>query len=215
VVGDIRDGVSKLAPGMIYLPLRPADYARPGLHGVTLVVRSKPRVDALTAVRRDIAALDERLTPFESRSMLEQVDEMMFAVRSALWTYGVIGAFGLILAAVGLAGLTAYSVARRRREIGIRVALGARRVDVLRLVMTEGAALVGAGSVIGLGLAWAGIRMLASVLTSIAKTSETSTSDPKLLLGAPLLLAALALLACYLPARRSLAIEPAVTLRQE
>jgi len=215
VVEGVRDGVNKSAPGMIYLPLRPADYARSGAHGLTVVVRSAPGADALEAVRRDAAALDERLTPFEMRTMVEQVDQMMFAVRSALWTYGVIAAFGLLLAVVGLAGVTAYTVSRRRREIGIRMALGARRGAVLRMVMQEGAALTGVGTALGLGLAWAGIRALSVFLSSVARASAVSTSDPRLLVGAPLLLAALALAACYLPARRSLGIDPAVTLREE
>jgi ABC-type antimicrobial peptide transport system permease subunit len=77
----------------------------------------------------------------------------MFPVRVALWTYGCIGIFGLILASVGLAGVTAYSVTQRRREIGIRIALGAQSADVLGLVMKEGAVLITAGTLIGLAAA--------------------------------------------------------------
>ena len=126
----------------------------------------------------------------------------------------MIGVCGLILASVGLAGVTAYSVTQRRREIGIRLALGARTADVPRLVMQEGAVLIAIGSVIGLALASAGIRTLASA-NMIARTSGNSTNDPVLLVGAPLLLALLALAACYVPARQSTAVDPAVTLCQE
>jgi putative ABC transport system permease protein len=182
---------------------------------VTLVVRAAPGVDAITTVRREISAIDEKLTPFDARSMPEQIDQLMFPVQAALWTYSFIGVFGLILASVGLAGVTAYSVARRRREIGIRVALGASSGDVLRLVMREGSIVVAAGTVIGLALAWAAMRALAAALSVIASTSGRNTSTPVLLIGAPLLLAAVALVACYLPARESLRVDPIVALRQE
>jgi ABC-type antimicrobial peptide transport system permease subunit len=123
--------------------------------------------------------------------------------------------FGLILASVGLAGVTACSVARRRREIGIRVALGAGSGDVLGLVMKEGAVVVALGTAAGLALAWAGMRALAAAMSVIARTAGKSDSDQALLVAAPLLLAAVALVACYLPARKSLRVDPVVTLRQE
>jgi ABC-type antimicrobial peptide transport system permease subunit len=85
-----------------------------------------------------------------------------------------------------LAGVTAYSVTQRRREIGIRIALGARSGDVLGLVMKEGTVLIAAGSAIGLAAAWAGIRALSGFLSVVARTAGTSTADPALLLGAPL-----------------------------
>src|SRR5262249_19950335 len=157
--------------------------------GLTLVVRAAPGADAIGAVRREIAALDANLTPFNARSMTDQIDQMMYPVRAGMWTYGVIGIFGLVLASVGLAGMTAYSVAQRGREIGIRMALGARTVDVLGLVMKEGAALVALGTVAGLGGAWAGHRLLAALLSQVAQTTGRSVSDPTLLLGAPLPLA--------------------------
>jgi len=203
------------APGVIYLPLRPADYARPALQGVTLMVRAAPGVDAMGAVRREIGTMDANLTPFNARGMPEQIEQLMFPVKVALYTYGCIGLFGLILASVGLAGVTAYSVSQRRQEIGIRMALGAQRGDVLGLVMKEGAVLIAMGTVLGLAGAWAAIRLMSAFMASIARTAGTSTSDPWLLLGAPALLAALAMAACYVPARRSLEEGPAVTLRQE
>jgi ABC-type antimicrobial peptide transport system permease subunit len=165
------------------------------------MVRAAPGVDAIGAVQREIQALDDNLTPFNARSMPEQIDQLMFPVRVALWTYGCIGIFGLILASVGLAGVTAYSVTQRRREIGIRIALGARSADVLGRVMKEGAVLITVGALIGLAAAWAGMRLLSAVMSTISRTAGTSASHPLLLVGAPLLLAALALAACYLPAR--------------
>ncbi len=218
VARNTRDGLDLVpseTPAVFYLPLRPADCARPGLHGVTLMARALPGVDAFGAVRQEVAAIDQKLTPFDARTMPEQIDRLMFPMRAALGTYSFIGVFGLILASVGLAGVTAYTVARRRREIGIRIALGAGEADVLGLVMKEGAVLVLLGSAIGLTLAWMGMRALTGIMSEVARVAGLSTSDPKLLVGAPLLLAALALVACYLPARKSLRVDPVVALRQE
>jgi hypothetical protein len=218
VARDVRIGLNfkvSDAPSIVYRPLQPADTSRPSWMGVTLMVRAIPGVDVMTQVRRQIAALDDRVKPFNARSMPEQIDNLMFQVRMALWTYGFIGIFGLILASVGLAGVTAYSVTQRRREIGIRVALGAQRTDVLGLVMKEGAALILIGAAIGMAAGRGGTRLLAAALSTVAQTAGTSMSDPALLVGAPLLLAGLALVACYVPARKSLRIDPAVSLRQE
>ncbi len=218
VAGNVRDGLNMVAtagPPVLYLPLRRGDYARPALEGVALIVRAVPGVDVPAAVRMVIVSVDSNLRPFNPRSMTGQIDELLFPVQVALWTYGAIGICGLILASVGLAGVTAYSVTQRRREIGIRLALGASGADVLRLVMKEGLVLIGIGSAIGLLLAGAGIRALSATLNMIARIAGNSTGDPALLVGAPLLLAILALVACYVPARRSTAVDPGVTLRQE
>ncbi|HEV8037425.1 MAG TPA: ABC transporter permease [Bryobacteraceae bacterium] len=213
VVQDLaEDFVAQKKHPVIYFPLRVADFARPSLRGVTLMLRAMQGVDAIGAVRREISSIDPALTPFDARSMQEQIDEFMSPLRAASWTYGLIGAFGLILASVGLAGVTAYAVSQRGREIGIRVALGAQKSDVLALVITEGVVLVTVGTAVGLAAAWAGIRVLSGIFFTVA---SIESSDPLLLVGAPLLLASLALLACYLPARKSLEIDPAVALRQE
>jgi predicted lysophospholipase L1 biosynthesis ABC-type transport system permease subunit len=105
------------------------------MHGVTLMIRTAGGVDVTGAVRREISAMDANLTPFDTRRMPEQIERLMSLVRLAMKIYGSIVVFGLILASVGLAGVTAYSVTRRGHEIGIRIALGAGRGDVLRLVM--------------------------------------------------------------------------------
>ncbi len=213
VVKDVTDDVvaSKKHP-VIYFPLHRTDYAQPSLRGMTLMVRAAPGVDILSAVRREIAAMDSRLTPFNARSMTEQIAQFMSSLRTASWTYGVIGMFGLVLASVGLAGVTAYAVAQRGHEIGIRMALGAQKRNVLGLVMKEGAALVAVGTVSGLALSWVGIRALSRLFFTVA---SVKSADPVLLLGAPLLLAGVALAACYVPARKSMRIDPAVMLRQE
>ena len=203
--------VNKKHPA-IYFPLRPAEYAQPSLRGVTLMLRAAPGVDAIGAVRHEISEMDSTITPFNARSMTEQIAQFMSMLKAASWTYGLIGVFGLILASVGLAGVTAYSVTRRGHEIGIRLALGAQKRDVLGLVMKEGAVLVTVGALIGLTFAWAGMRALKGIFFSVASVQG---EDPVLLVGAPLLLGGLAMLACYVPARRSTRIDPVVALRQE
>jgi predicted permease len=218
VAGNVRDGLTVGAaayPATIYLPLKQGDYARPALHGVTFLARVAPGVDGISILRREIAAIDENLVSFDPRSMPDQIGDMLFPVRVMISIYTFIGAFGLVLSAVGLAGVTACSVARRRREIGVRVALGAQSRDVLRLVMREGTVLIFAGTLIGLGLAWAALRVLGAALAVIAQTTGESAPDPLILVGAPLLLALVGAIACYLPARRSLRVDPVVALRQE
>jgi putative ABC transport system permease protein len=136
-------------------------------------------------------------------------------LRLALNIYGGIGVFGLVLAVIGLAGVTAYAVARRRKEIGIRMALGARQVQVLRLVLREGAALVTVGTVLGFLGAIAMVKILSSLTSIFVDSFKVATNDPRLIVGAPLLLAGLAMLACYIPARRSAKIDPLKALREE
>jgi predicted permease len=213
VAHDVSEDLvaSKKHPA-IYFPLRPADYSQPSLRGVTLMVRGRPGVDAIGAVRREIAALDSELTTFNASSMPEHIAQYMSSLSAASWTYGFLGVFGLILASVGLAGVTAHSVVKRGHEMGIRMALGAQKRDVLMLVMKEGTVLVIAGTLIGLALALAGIRALSGIFFTVASVQGY---DPVLLAGGPVLLACLALAACYVPARRSARIDPAVTLRTE
>jgi predicted permease len=216
VVGVARnvaeDFVASRKHPAIYFPLHAVDYAQPSLNGVTLMVRGMPGVDVISAVQREISATDAHLSPFNARSMTEQIAQFMSSLRGAAWTWNLIGAFGLILASVGLAGVTAYSVAQRGHEIGIRMALGAQKSDVLGLVMKEGAVLVAAGTVIGMAFTWAGVRLMSGLFFSVA---SVKAFDPALLVGAPLLLGGLALVACYVPARQSMRIDPAVALRQE
>jgi predicted permease len=216
IVGDVAEGLVAQKPRpAIYFPLRKADYAQPSPDGVTLIVRAVPGVDALAAVRREVAALDTNLTTFRAQSMHDHVEEFMTMLHAATWTYAVVGIFGYVLAGVGLAGVTAYTLQQRRREIGIRMALGARPANVLAVVMKEGLALVGIGSVLGLAGALAGARLLAFMNSTVTKVTSTNSDDPKVVVGSVALLALLALAACYLPARRSTRIDPAITLRQE
>jgi putative ABC transport system permease protein len=216
VVGDIRSAfpLAPTQPG-VYRPITPSGFAAPSKNGVTLAVRVAPGIDASTLLPREIEAIDSQVTVFEITRMVDDIAQTQYLAHFATVVYGGMGVFGLILAAVGLAGVTAQAVAQRRREIGIRMALGARYAGVLWLVLRESSAIIAAGTVAGLaaalGLTWA----LASVVETLAETTQTSMTDPLLLVGGPALLGALALVACYLPARRSTRIDPATVLRAE
>jgi ABC-type antimicrobial peptide transport system permease subunit len=199
----------------VYVPLNVEDYRRAPVSGTTVVFRGDAGPDAISSVRAEFAAIDPNLTLFNVHSMREQMDELFSLIVFSEAIYGGIGIFGLILASIGLAGVTAYAVVRRRKEIGIRMALGARSTQVLCLVLQQGTVLVAVGSVFGFVGAFAISRGLSSVTAQFAQAFASSTGDPILLIGAPVLLASLALLACYVPARRSNKIDPLVTLREE
>jgi predicted permease len=219
IVGVAKDVAESLIvqqrQPVIYFPLTAEAYARPSVEGLTLLTKARPGADVIGAVEHEISALNANVHPFQARSMREHIEHFMSPLRIAAWTYTLIGIFGLVLAAVGLAGLTAYSVATRTREIGIRMALGARKASVLGLIMKEALVLVTLGTIFGMAGAWGGARLLSAMNASVGTVTSTSVSDPLLLTGAPLLLAALTLLACYLPARRSTRIDPVEALRYE
>jgi predicted permease len=216
VAGDVANDlvVNKKHPA-VYFPLRSADVASPSLQGITLLVRATEGSNFLELLSREISTIDANVVPFDVRSMNEHIADFIAPLRSAAWTYGVIGIFGMVLASVGLAGMTAYSVVQRRREIGIRLALGARKGDVVRLVMKQGMLLIGVGTTIGFGCAWTGSRVLSAMNSSVGRVTATNASDPIILFGAPLLLGSVAVLACYLPARKSSRVEPLLVLREE
>ncbi|MBN1566362.1 MAG: ABC transporter permease [Acidobacteria bacterium] len=217
IAGRIRDGVSvgNQLPGIVYLPLRPKDMARAFSQGLTLVVRARPTGDILVNLQREIKTVDVRVVPFHPRSMEDQMDQILLGIRVVLLVYGAIGVFGLILASVGLAGLTSYSVAQRRHEIGIRMAIGAQRINIFGMVMKEGIVLIAIGTIVGFAAARVAIRALAGFLSDVARATETSAAEPVLLFVAPTLLAFLALLCCYLPARRATRVDPLETLKCE
>jgi macrolide transport system ATP-binding/permease protein len=220
VVGVVRDlkDVEGFTQSIIYLPLTSRDFARPPAGGITILVRSEAgpvETDLLNSTRNEIALIDPNLNIFNMQTLSAYLDRSRSALRFSVQMYSGIGVFGLVLAAIGLAGVTAYSVAQRRKEIAIRTAVGASRAQVLGLVLREGAALVGAGTVLGflgaIGLA----KIVSSLANMFVDALRVGTNDPRLLVGAPLLLAAVALLACYVPARRSTQMDPLKALREE
>ena len=224
VVHDLKSGIATGEPSSImYLPLTRRDFASPPAGGMTIMVRANSSggtggssgVDAMSGIRHEIASSDPNLAVFNVQTLDEFFDISKSYMRIALNIYGGIGVFGLILAAIGLAGVTAYSVARRRKEIGIRMALGSSTGQVLRLVLREGTALIAVGTVLGFLGAVVIVKALSSLTNIFVDAFQFGVNDPRLLVGAPLLLAGLAMLACYLPARRSAKIDPLTALREE
>ncbi len=213
VVGDLKNGIG-IRHRIVYVPLTRRDFAQPPAGGVTIIVRSDAGTGALSGLRSQIASIDPNLTLFEVETLSEYLERSRSVMRSALRTYGGIGLFGLVLSAIGLAGVTGYAVAQRRREIGIRMALGARKGQVLRLVLREGTALITVGTILGFLGAFAMTKILSALTSEFADAFKIGTNDPRLLFGAPLLLAALAMLACYVPARRAAKIDPLKALRE-
>jgi macrolide transport system ATP-binding/permease protein len=218
VVRDLQNGIG-IHQAISYLPLTPRDFVRAPADGITIMVRSDagtlPGKDALSSIQNEIALIDPNLNLFHVQTLSEFLDRSRASTRFAVQTYGGIGVFGLVLAAIGLAGITAYSVAQRRKEIAIRTALGASRGQVLRLVLREGAALVLSGTILGFFGAIATARILSALTDIFVQAFSVGTGDLRLLVGAPLLLAAVTMLACYLPARSSVKIDPLKALRQE
>jgi macrolide transport system ATP-binding/permease protein len=217
VIGVARDVkfafMAAKPPATIFLPVTAESFNRGSALGTTVVLRGSGP-DLMNMVRREMALSDPRLTIFNARTMSEQVRQFDSFVRWSTVMNGGLGVFSLILAAIGLAGVTAHTVLRRRKEIGIRMALGARSSQVLRLVLKEGAALVVVGSALGFAGAYALTRVFSSLTAQLAQILDIGTSDPLLLAGAPVLLAGLTFLACYFPARRSTRINPVTALRE-
>ncbi|MGD0736488.1 MAG: FtsX-like permease family protein [Terracidiphilus sp.] len=214
VVHDLQGGMG-IKQAIAYVALSRDDFARPPASGITILARTRPGVDGTAALRDVLSNLDPKLVPFHVKTLSDELATSRRETRSAMRTYGGIGVFGLILSAIGLAGITAYAVAQRKREIGIRMALGANKGQVLRLVLREGVALIAVGTVLGFAGTIVVSKALEAATSVIADAMAMGTNDPRLLIGAPALLAALALVACYIPARAAVRIDPLKALRTE
>jgi len=160
------------------------------------------------ALRAAVAELDATMPLSNVRTMENHLGIALLPARLAGSVLGIFGTLGLLLACVGMYGVMAHSVAQRRREIGIRIAIGAAAGDIMRMVMRDGLALVLIGTAIGLGGAFATTRLLRGVLYG-------SGSDPLTLGVVPVVLVGVAALATWVPARRASAVDPMVALRQE
>src|SRR5829696_8724120 len=176
----------------------------------SLIVRTDgdPR-GLFSAVRREVAALDENLPPQNLQPLSEAVTLASWSARTGAAVLGVFGLLGLVLAAIGIYGVMSYSVSRRTREIGLRMALGAETRDVIQLILKQGMGLTLIGTIIGLMLAAAVTRLLTSLLYGVTAT------DPATYAGVVLFVIGVAVLACYLPARRATKVDPMMALRCE
>jgi predicted permease len=213
---DMRVGWLTSDPmATVFLPLTPEWLGRNAAGRITLLVRVAAGRDTIAAVRDRMASLHPDLTVFNVHTMQEDLDRMNSFAQWDSAIYVILGCFALLLASIGLGGVTAYAVVRRRKEIGIRMALGARTRQVRGLVLRESTALVAVGSVLGVGGAFALARVFAAYSDVLARSFGHRGHNPLLLVGAPLVLAGLAMLACYLPARRATGIDPMTALREE
>jgi ABC-type antimicrobial peptide transport system permease subunit len=165
--------------------------------------------DLAPAARREIQAIDKDQPVSDVRTMESWLSESLARTRFGTLLLGAFAGLALTLAAAGLYGVMSYSVAQRQNEIGVRMALGARAGDVLRLVIRQGLALVLAGVALGLLGALALTRLLASLLY------EVSATDPLTFAALALLLTAVSAVACYLPARRAARVDPLIAMRYD
>ncbi len=189
----------------VYLPL-----AQNHETGMTLLIRTSvdPRTLA-PSVAREIHTIEKNLPAANARSLSEWVDLSLYLSRAGTLALVVFGALAVLLASVGLYGVMSYAVARRTKELGVRMALGATASDVLGQILREGIALVVAGIVVGLLAAYGATSLLASFLYGVSPRDVVSFT------AVPGLLVLVGGLACYLPARRATRVDPMTALRHQ
>jgi putative ABC transport system permease protein len=207
VVGDVRHGTLEKAAGAeMYLNFRQTG----DWNAIEMVVRTSRLPESFVPeVRASMKAFDPALPNSEFTTLDEIVNDAVAPRRLITHLLGVFSSFALALASLGLYGVIAYSVSQRTQEIGIRLAIGAQRSDVLRLVVGEGFRMAAAGVVVGVVAALALSRLLASLLFGVTAT------DPLIFSISASVLSSVALLACYIPARRAAKVDPMVALRCE
>jgi predicted permease len=199
------DSLSEDPKPVVFLPI-----AQSGTGWTTLIARTSiPAQQATDLLRKAVLDLDPELTIFNAGSLKDQLALPLFPARAAAIVLGVFGVLAMVLAATGLFALVAYSVARRMREIGIRMALGARPAQVLSAVLRRTAILCGAGIVIGTAITLGAGRLLSAILYGV------SPRDPITYATAVVVMAAVALAACWNPAARAIHVDPARTLREQ
>jgi putative ABC transport system permease protein len=206
VVNDIKfHSMNENPEAFLYFPL-----SQEGGTDTNVLVRTAGDPAALLpAVRHEILALDPHVTVLESADLSGLLSVSLFAYRTAAMLASVLGALGLLLATIGIYGVLSYSVSQRTREIGVRVALGARPRDILALVIGQGMRLAVTGVLIGILVTLAATRVMASLLFGVSAT------DPLTFVVVTLLLSGVALAACWVPARRATRVDPLVALRHE
>jgi putative ABC transport system permease protein len=206
VVGDAKyDTLASEPRAMVYWP-------QPELvrSGMTIVLRTATDPLSLApAAQREIQALDKDQPVADVRTAASWLAESVARTRFGTLLLNVFAAVALLLAAVGIYGVMAYSVTQRTHEIGIRMALGARPFDVFKMVVGQGLMLTLSGVALGLGAAFMLTRLLTNLLY------EVSATDPAVFLGLSVLLALVAFVASYVPARKATRVDPMVALRYE
>ncbi|MBV9072064.1 MAG: ABC transporter permease [Acidobacteria bacterium] len=211
VVADVKNaGIDKPTGTELYLPYDQKQGSSGRNTGMTLFIRSAmPQSSLVSAVRRTIADLDPQVPISKISSMEDVISTAQARPRFLSVLLTIFSGVALVLAAVGIYGLLAYSVARRGKEFGLRMALGAQQQDVLGLVMKQGATMIASGLLTGLVAAFALTRLMSSLLFHVRAT------DPITYFVVVCGLAAVAFFASYIPARRATKVNPTVTLRYE
>jgi len=212
VVGDVRNyGVDAEVKPEVYVPFLQSapGYLSSVVSALTIVVRSAIEPTALAAaLREQVQALDKDQPVSEIRTMEWYLGDSMAQRRFNMLLLGAFAGLALVLAAVGIYGVIAYTVTQRTHEMGIRIALGAKGGDILRLVFGNAMATTLTGIALGLGAAFALTRLLRSLLYQVSPT------DPVVFAAIPLLLLSVAVIATYLPARRAMKVDPITALRE-
>ena len=212
VVANVQERVLGTRwPPHVYVSSGQAYQSDTNIHLRTSVQDPQAAARLLETVRDEIRSVDPRLPVLALKSMRVHMDNSfdLWVVRTGARMFVIFGGVALLLAAIGLYGVRAYTVAMRTREIGIRMALGACASDAVRMMLREGMTLFGIGAGVGLVLSLAVGKILSSLLYRVDKL------DPVVLLAAPALLASVSLVACYIPARRAARLNPMVALRDE
>jgi putative ABC transport system permease protein len=213
VAADVRHwaaDVTDVEPTAYYPYTQVPEAFLPQLEGsMSIAVRSGNSAGLLSSIRAAVAEVDATVPVYGVKSMEEMVADSGSLRRFDMWLIGTFATLALTLAAVGIYGVMAYSVSQRTREIGIRVALGAQRNNVLRLIMGQGAKLAVAGVVVGVVGAFALTRLMASLLFGV------SARDLGTFSLVPVIVLALILVGCYIPAYRATKLDPLDALREE
>jgi ABC-type antimicrobial peptide transport system permease subunit len=170
--------------------------------------RTNPR-NVVSALQGTIRSVNRSAAVSGVTTMEEVISNTIWAPRLNLMLIGLFAVLALLLGAVGIYGVMAYAVTQRTHEIGIRMALGARRYDVVKLVLSQGIRLVITGAILGLAAALGLTRLMSTLLYGVSAT------DPMTFSGVVVILAGVALMACYIPARRAAKVDPMVALRYE
>jgi predicted permease len=209
VVGVVEDGkYTTLTEDPTPVFFRPIEQS-PDNDTVLIVRSGRPAAEMMPAIRQAIASVDNNLPTFQLTSWTDALSFVTFPARAATIALGVLGGLATMLAVTGIFGLASYTVAKRMRELGIRVALGARGKQVLRAALQRTAILLAIGSVAGLGLGVAASKLLASIVY------QATASDPLVIVAVVLTMALIGLGAAAFPARRALSVDPAKLLRDE
>jgi predicted permease len=217
VVGHVKhwgldsDATAPVQP-QVYMPIMqlPDQFFSLMVSGIGTVVRTSSAPTTYAGpIREALAKLDPNQVMYGSETMEEIVADSLAARRFSMYLLGGFAALALVLASIGIYGVISYLVGERTREIGIRVALGAQRRDVLQMVLGEGFKMAGIGVIVGLVAALGLTRLMSKMLYGVAAT------DPLTFIGVAAVLTFVALAACYIPARRAMRVDPIIALRYE